>query len=140
MRRAGEPVGDNTIGDEFQRVWDEIRKLRQNAQASLYGETGIVGATGPPGADGTDGVDGVDGADGAPGPPGPPGPPAPNYIHEQGVAAASWAINHNLSRYPQVTVVDTAGSQVEGSVTYLDADTIQIDFSAPFSGRAFLGG
>lgn len=62
------------------------------------------------------------------------------YVHEQGVPSALWTIAHYLDRYPPVTVVDSAGDQVEGEVRFVDPNNIQITFSAPFSGRAYLGG
>ena len=60
------------------------------------------------------------------------------YVHNQGSASSTWNISHNLGAYPNVTVVDSAGSQVEGSVDYTDDNTIVISFSAPFGGKAFL--
>lgn len=60
------------------------------------------------------------------------------YIYEQTSAAAVWTITHNLGRYPSVTVVDSAGSECVGEVTYLDENTVQCTFSAPFGGKAYL--
>lgn len=60
------------------------------------------------------------------------------FIHTQGTSSAQWTITHNLGRYPSVTVVDSAGSVVVGGVTYIDEDTVSVQFSAPFSGRAYL--
>lgn len=61
-----------------------------------------------------------------------------HYEHVQEAASASWAITHNLGKRPAVQVTDTAGSQVEGDVTWVDDDHVRIDFTAPFSGRAIL--
>jgi hypothetical protein len=60
------------------------------------------------------------------------------YIHNQAAASSDWTINHNLEKYPSVTVVDSAGSAVMGETLYIDANKIRIIFSAPFSGRAYL--
>ena len=49
-----------------------------------------------------------------------------------------WNINHNLGKYPSVTVLDSALNQVEGDITYIDYDNIKIEFSATFSGTATL--
>jgi hypothetical protein len=77
-----------------------------------------------------------------PGPPGPAGPPGPpggtGYTHTQAVAAAIWTINHNLARYPSVTVVDSAGTTVWGRVDYLSANALTVTFSASFTGKAHL--
>jgi hypothetical protein len=39
-----------------------------------------------------------------------------------------------------VSVVDSALTEVEGGVEFIDIDTVELTFSAPFSGAAFLGG
>lgn len=44
-------------------------------------------------------------------------------------------VQHNLHKYPAVTVVNSAGDTVIGGVEYLDDDALLITFSAPFSGR-----
>ncbi len=49
-----------------------------------------------------------------------------------------WYIEHNLETYPSVTAVDTSGSVIEGAVTYVDEYTVQIDFSIPVRGVAYL--
>lgn len=60
------------------------------------------------------------------------------YIHEQGVAANVWEIQHNLNRLPSVTVVDTADNVVMGYVTYIDKDNVRVTFNAAFKGKAYL--
>lgn len=60
------------------------------------------------------------------------------YTHEQGVAAATWTITHNLNKHPSVTVVDSAGTVVSGGVTYIDNNTIELTFNAAFKGTAYL--
>ena len=37
-------------------------------------------------------------------------------VYSQGAASNSWAITHNLGFYPNVTVVDSGGSIVEGEI------------------------
>lgn len=74
---------------------------------------------------------------------GPPGPQGPSgygvtYTHDQPTASYSWIINHNMNRYPSVTVVDSTGRTVEGEVRYISNNTIGIQFQAPFSGEAYL--
>lgn len=60
------------------------------------------------------------------------------YTHVQDPAAEVWDIEHPLDFIPGVTVVDSAGTQVFGDVQILGPNQIQINFSAPFSGSAFL--
>ena len=59
------------------------------------------------------------------------------YVHEQSEASDSWLVPHNLDRYPSVTVVDTADTEVITAVTYLDKNTVLITMNAPFKGKAF---
>lgn len=62
-----------------------------------------------------------------------------SYVHTQGVASGSWVINHGLPFIPNITVIDSAGSVVEGSYSYSeDGNTVTLTFSSPFSGKAYL--
>lgn len=79
---------------------------------------------------------GEKGDQGEQGVPGEPG--GVTYTHVQDSPLASWNIVHNLGRHPSVTVVDTAGTHFVGAVVYLSVNQIQVDFGAPFSGRAYL--
>lgn len=60
------------------------------------------------------------------------------YVHEQAIASATWEINHNLGRYPSVTVVDSAGDKVETLTHYVDENNIRLEFTAEFGGKAYL--
>ena len=60
------------------------------------------------------------------------------YVHEQETASAEWTINHYLQKYPSVSVVDTAGTEVVGDVEYVDKNTCIVRFTFPFSGSAYL--
>lgn len=64
--------------------------------------------------------------------------PDTNYTHTQVSASAVWNIVHNLGKYPSVTVIDSAGSKVEGDYDYVDVNTVQLTFSAAFAGTASL--
>ena len=61
-----------------------------------------------------------------------------NYLHIQGVASDEWVINHNLDKYPSVTVIDSSGSEVIGEVTHIDKNNLKIKFAGGFSGKATL--
>ena len=61
-----------------------------------------------------------------------------NYVHNQSQALYTWSVTHNLNKYPSVTVIDSAGSTVEGTITYISNEEIKIQFSSPFSGKAIL--
>lgn len=59
------------------------------------------------------------------------------YVHKQETASAKWIVEHNLGKYPAITVVDSAGSVVIGDYQYVDLNTVVLEFSAAFSGRAY---
>lgn len=79
---------------------------------------------------------------GTSGPPGPPGPPvSPEqlaYVHVQSMPADVWLIEHSLGFYPNATVLDSAGTQVEGDVTYISVNELSLSFVGAFSGTAYL--
>lgn len=60
------------------------------------------------------------------------------YTHQQSSASSQWLVDHGMGKYPSVTVVDSAGDQVEGDVEYVDTSSLRIVFSAAFAGRAYL--
>lgn len=61
-----------------------------------------------------------------------------NYIHDQQTSSATWTVNHNMGKFPSVTIVDTAGDEVDASVHHNSNNQLTITFSAPVSGKAFL--
>lgn len=61
-----------------------------------------------------------------------------NYMHDQGVVSAVWSVNHNLAKYPSVSVVDTSNQIVVGVVEYIDTNNLTITFNAAFSGSAYI--
>ena len=60
------------------------------------------------------------------------------YIHTQGEAAAVWIIEHNLEKYPSVTIVTSAGTVVVGDIMYNNENIITITFNGAFKGKAYL--
>lgn len=67
-----------------------------------------------------------------------PGTGDANYLHLQNTASAEWTINHNLGKYPSVTVVDSANDEVEGNINHISVNQLIVTFSAAFAGRAFI--
>ena len=59
-------------------------------------------------------------------------------VFEQAIPSNIWEIQHNLNKYPSVSIVDSAGSIVIGDVLYVDENFITITFSGGFSGKAYL--
>jgi len=60
------------------------------------------------------------------------------YTHEQSTTATKWTIAHNLNKYPNVTIVDTARTMVIAQIKYIDANNIELDFKAATAGFAYL--
>jgi hypothetical protein len=60
------------------------------------------------------------------------------YHHTQGLSSDTWEIEHNLGFYPNITTMDSAGTQVEGELQHLSKYRLRVNFSAPISGQAFL--
>ena len=77
----------------------------------------------------------------APGPQGPAGAFQPSdiaYTHTQAVSSATWTINHNLGFNPIAVVLDSAGTQVEGAVSYPTVNQMVITFTGAFTGVAYI--
>ena len=60
------------------------------------------------------------------------------FIFTQAVAATTWNIQHNLSKFPSVSVVNNNNIVINGEITYIDNNNVQLNFSAGFSGKAYL--
>lgn len=88
------------------------------------GQTGTTGATGTAGTNGTNGTNGIDGDK--------------TYVHTQSSAASVWNVNHNLNKFPSVTVVDSGNSVVLGDIQYVDANNLNIFFSSAFGGKTWI--
>lgn len=61
-----------------------------------------------------------------------------SHIHNQTVSSSTWSITHNLNKFPSVSIVDSSYAEVIGEVEYINANSLTVKFSAPFSGKAFL--
>lgn len=60
------------------------------------------------------------------------------FIFDQLVSSSEWMIQHNLEKYPSVTILDSAGTNVIGDVVYIDNNNLKIIFSSKMSGKAYL--
>lgn len=117
----------------------DVRPVSTPGAPGPPGPTGPAGDPGPPGSTGPAGPAGDPG-----GPPGPAGPPGPQgdsggvYLHDQAIPAALWDVVHNLGFFPNVDVIDSAGTVVEGAVHHFDQNHLEITFAFPFGGTATL--
>ena len=62
----------------------------------------------------------------------------PTFVFTQGAAATQWSIQHNLGKFPSVSVINNNNVVINGEVKYIDNNNIQLNFSAGFSGKAYL--
>jgi hypothetical protein len=60
------------------------------------------------------------------------------YTHNQSTPSDTWNINHGLTKFPSVTVVDSSGNKVVGDVKYTDNNNLVLTFNGAFSGKAYL--
>lgn len=65
-------------------------------------------------------------------------PISARHVHTQGAATTIWQITHVLGGYPSVTVVDSAKTVVFGEINYVSTSQIVVNFTAAFSGYAYL--
>ena len=63
---------------------------------------------------------------------------SPTFIFTQGVPATTWNIQHNLGKFPSVSVINNNNVVINGEVTYIDNNNVQLNFSAGFTGKAYL--
>jgi len=117
------PVEVSIVEDQV--VVEEISAI----DTIQIGEVGPQGPLGPPGPEGPEGPEG---------PPGEGGAEVFTFVHNQMVPSAIWTISHNLGGFPAITVVDSSGRQVEGSVEYVDLNTLVVTFEGSFAGQAYM--
>ena len=61
-----------------------------------------------------------------------------NFVFTQAVASNTWVIQHNLNKFPSVTSVNINNIEMYGEVVFTDVNNLTINFSAAFSGKAFI--
>lgn len=61
-----------------------------------------------------------------------------HFAYEQAQPSDTWLIQHNLHKYPSVSIVDTAGSAFLGEVHYIDENSLTVSFAAAVAGYAYL--
>ena len=60
------------------------------------------------------------------------------FTFTQGSPATVWNVQHNLGKFPSVSVINNNGIIVNGQVEYIDNNNLTITFSAAFPGKAYL--
>jgi len=59
-------------------------------------------------------------------------------IFSQPIPSSTWTINHNMGKFPSVSVVNNNNILMYGDTSYQDKNNLTITFSAGFSGKAYL--
>ncbi len=103
-----------------------IEAVSPTAEVTKAGHVATITITDKNGTTTANVYDGVDGAGGD-----------KHYTHVQGVPSADWIVNHNLDKYPAVTVSDSSGNIVEGDYEYVDENNMILHFNSEFSGVAY---
>lgn len=60
------------------------------------------------------------------------------YVHDQALSSNTWVVEHNLGKYPSVTVVDSAGTQFIVQVEYNSKNKLTIYMNGATTGKAYL--
>jgi hypothetical protein len=60
------------------------------------------------------------------------------FVYTQSVPSDTWTIEHNLNKFPSVSVVNINNILMYGEVTYIDPNNLTVTFSGGFSGKAYM--
>ena len=60
------------------------------------------------------------------------------FVFEQGIASETWTINHNLEKYPSVTLSNYNGEVFEAYIEYVNENTIIVRLDSAMTGYANL--
>jgi hypothetical protein len=60
------------------------------------------------------------------------------YYDRNGSPASAWIIDHNLQKYPQVTLIDDQGFEFEADISFNNLNQVTVMFAEPMSGKAVL--
>lgn len=61
-----------------------------------------------------------------------------HFVYAPELPSTVWTVNHQLNKYPSVTIVDSTKQQVFGDVQYTDLNQLIITFNIPYMGVAYI--
>lgn len=61
-----------------------------------------------------------------------------SFVFTQQTPVTTWDIVHGMGLNPNVRIEDLAGTDIQGSIEYLDNNRLKIYFNQPVAGRAYL--
>lgn len=59
------------------------------------------------------------------------------FRYVQNLPSKTWIVTHSLNKHASVTVVDSGDTVVVGEIIYIDMNTVRIEFSTEFIGKAY---
>ena len=117
-----------------QQVVNQVTVTEEN-KVAVVSSPGAQGIQGPQGNIGPQGPQGIQG------PVGPAGGVATSnfsQVFEQQTNANTWNINHGLGYRPAVFAKDYGGTNIEGDIQHLNANSLTITFNSQEAGYAYL--
>lgn len=60
------------------------------------------------------------------------------FVYDQTAPAAVWTINHGMSQFPSVLLVDGSGQEMIAEIHYPDNQTTVVIHGQPYAGTAYL--
>lgn len=61
-----------------------------------------------------------------------------HFVHAQNENSSEWEVEHNLGKYPSVTVIDSGDNVIYTEVQYIDLNNLVIRFNGATSGKAYM--
>ena len=61
-----------------------------------------------------------------------------NFVFEQAIASDTWIIEHNMNKYPSVTLTDSDGEIFFANIEYTSANQVVVNLEAATTGYAYL--
>lgn len=61
-----------------------------------------------------------------------------SFMYNQELPSMQWHIVHNMGMTPNVFVEDINGNDIQGIITIIDSNTLNINFNSPVAGKAYL--
>lgn len=61
-----------------------------------------------------------------------------SFVFTQQTPVTTWDIVHGMGLNPNVRIEDLAGTDIQGSIEYIDNNRLKIYFNQPVAGRAYL--
>lgn len=111
----------NAANDFF--IFDTVEPFTTSIQLDTGKDFLVISSSGPKGERGIPGP--IDSSQGS-------------YVHVQSIPLSTWDILFDLPFMPSVIIVDSAGSVVGGDILIVGPGHYQLQFTAPFSGSAYL--